>query len=35
MVACEGIMGAVNSATNAIANEYFEFDGDYEGKILN
>jgi len=35
MVACEGIMGAGKfSATNAIANEYFEFDGDYEGKIL-
>ena len=35
MVACEGIMGAGKfSATNAIANEYFEFDGEYEGKIL-
>ena len=35
MVACEGIMGAGKfSATNAIANEYFEFDGDYEGKIV-
>lgn len=35
MVACEGIMGAGTfSAINAIANEYFEFDGEYEGKIL-
>ena len=35
MVACEGIMGAGTfSAVNAIANEYFEFDGQYEGKIL-
>lgn len=35
IVACEGIMGAGNfSAINAIANEYFEFDGEYEGKIL-
>lgn len=35
MVACEGIMGAGTfSAINAIANEYFEFDGQYEGKIL-
>ena len=35
MVACEGIMGAGTfSAVNAIANEYFEFDGEYEGKIL-
>lgn len=35
MVACEGIMGAGKfSATNAIANEYFDFDGEYEGKIL-
>ena len=35
MVACEGIMGAGRfSATNAIANEYFEFDGEYEGKIV-
>lgn len=33
--ACEGIMGAGNfSALNAIANEYFEFDGAYEGKIV-
>lgn len=35
IVACEGIMGAGKfSATNAIANEYFEFDGEYKGKIL-
>lgn len=35
MVACEGIMGAGTfSATNAIVNEYFEFDGEYEGKIV-
>ena len=35
MVACEGIMGAGRfSATNAIANEYFEFDGEYKGKIV-
>lgn len=35
MVACEGIMGTGTfSAINAIANEYFEFDGEYEGKIL-
>ena len=35
IVACEGIMGAGTfSAVNAIANEYFEFDGEYEGKIL-
>lgn len=35
MVACEGIMGAGKfSATNVIANEYFEFDGEYEGKIV-
>lgn len=35
MVACEGIMGAGTFyAVNAIANEYFEFDGEYEGKIL-
>ncbi len=35
IVACEGIMGAGKFiAQNAIANEYFEFDGDYEGKIL-
>ena len=35
MMACEGIMGAGTfSAVNAIANEYFEFDGEYEGRIL-
>lgn len=35
IVACEGIMGAGTfSAVNTIANEYFEFDGEYEGKIL-
>lgn len=35
MVACEGIMGAGTfSAVNAVANEYFEFDGEYEGKII-
>lgn len=35
IVACEGIMGAGKfTAQNAIANEYFEFDGSYEGKIL-
>ncbi len=35
IVACEGIMGAGRfTAHNAIANEYFEFDGNYEGKIL-
>lgn len=35
IIACEGIMGAGKfTAQNAIANEYFEFDGDYEGKIL-
>lgn len=35
IIACEGIMGAGTfSAVNAIANEYFEFDGKYEGKIL-
>lgn len=35
IVACEGIMGAGTfSAVNAIANEYFEFDGQCEGKIL-
>ena len=35
MVACEGIMGAGTfSAINAIANESFEFDGKYEGKVL-
>lgn len=35
IVACEGIVGAGKfSAMNAIATEYFEFDGEYEGKIL-
>lgn len=35
IVACEGIMGAGKfTAQNTIANEYFEFDGHYEGKIL-
>lgn len=35
IVACEGIMGAGKfSAQNAIANDYFEFQGDYKGKIL-
>ncbi|MCD7751833.1 MAG: polymer-forming cytoskeletal protein [Lachnospiraceae bacterium] len=35
MVAGEGIMGAGRfEAQNAIANEYFEFDGDYAGNIL-
>jgi len=35
MIACEGIMGAGNfSALNAIANEYFEFFGDIQGKVL-
>lgn len=35
MFACEGIMGAGKfSALNAIANEYFEFDGVCEGKIV-
>ncbi len=35
MFACEGIMGAGKfSALNAIANEYFEFDGEYQGKIV-
>lgn len=34
VIACEGIMGAGTfSAENAIANEYFEFDGEYEGRI--
>lgn len=33
--ACEGIMGEGRfSALNGIANEYFEFDGDIEGKIV-
>lgn len=35
IVACEGIMGAgLFNALNAIANEYFEFDGEVSGKIL-
>lgn len=35
MVACEGIMGAGTfAALNAIANEYFEFSGDIQGKVL-
>ena len=35
IVAYEGIMGAGSfAALNAIANEYFEFDGDVSGKIL-
>lgn len=35
IVACEGIMGAGTfSAVNAVANEYFEFDGELEGRIL-
>lgn len=35
MVACEGIIGAgCFSALNAIANEYFEFEGNVEGNIL-
>ena len=35
IVAYEGIMGAGSfTAQNAIANEYFEFDGDVSGKIL-
>lgn len=35
MVACEGIMGAgCFAALNAIANEYFEFSGDVQGKVL-
>ena len=35
MVACEGIMGAGSfSALNAIANEYFEFSGDVQGKVI-
>lgn len=35
VVACEGIMGAgAFSAVNAIANEYFEFEGDVSGRIL-
>lgn len=35
MVACEGIIGGGTfAAMNAIANEYFVFDGDVEGHIL-
>lgn len=35
MVACEGIIGGGTfAAMNAIANEYFEFDGDIEGHIV-
>ena len=35
IVAYEGIMGAGKfTAYNAVANEYFEFDGECEGKIL-
>ena len=35
MVACEGIIGGGTfAAMNAIANEYFEFDGDIEGYIV-
>lgn len=36
MIACEGIIGAgLFVAVNAIANEYFEFDGDsYYGRIV-
>lgn len=35
MIACEGIIGAgVFVAVNAIANEYFEFDGDSFGRIV-
>lgn len=35
MVACEGIMGAGTfAALNAIANEYFEFAGDIQGKVI-
>lgn len=35
MVACEGIVGAGRfAALNAIANEYFEFTGEIEGKVL-
>ena len=35
MVACEGIIGGGTfAALNAIANEYFEFDGDIEGHIV-
>ncbi len=35
MIACEGIIGAGTfAAMNAIANEYFEFDGNIEGHIV-
>ena len=35
MIACEGIIGAGEfAARNAIANEYFEFDGAIQGHIL-
>lgn len=35
MIACEGIIGAGEfAAVNAIANEYFEFDGDAYGRIV-
>lgn len=35
LFACEGIMGEGHfSARNGIANEYFEFNGDIEGKIV-
>lgn len=35
VVACEGIVGGgMFAATHAIANEYFEFDGDVEGNIM-
>ena len=35
MIACEGIIGAGEfAARNAIANEYFEFDGEIQGHIL-
>lgn len=35
MVACEGIIGAGSFvALNAVANEYFEFSGNIQGKII-
>lgn len=35
MVACEGIIGGGTfAAMNAIANEYFEFDGDVQGNVV-
>lgn len=35
IVACEGIIGGGTfSAKNAVANEYFEFDGDVEGHVV-